>query len=1055
MIGMKSILTFLILIIAFWFVASGQEYFFRQYSNEEGLQHSFIYSINQDDDGYLWIGTGEGLYRFNGLDFEYFTTKDGLADNFITEIFRDKGGILWIGHQNGSISALSGNDFVVVTKSIDAQGSVTDITEDDQGIIWASVQNQGLISITEDQKGIPVSFSIEHEPLSQIEYLGNDNFLIGSQESLYLSKYQNDTDSMVVFNRIEAYPGSRVVDIFPESPGNYIIVSQDEGIYYFEFDSLSADYSFSTIDDNTDGVLDNIQGGILDGDGVLWLNSMGNGLIQYRGKGKDFTSVGIVSTVNGLISDNVRSAFEDTEGNLWLGLYGEGLLRYVDNNLKFYHYNPGNESNKTYTITGDNGGLYVVVGNRLLRLNRSGDKVLISTPLPGNNTGDVVNAAYLANDGRLWLGFEKSGLFVFGPSGFKAVFISNDDLANSVNHITGNDGYIWVSTKKGICGISAKSGNTKWYTTDHGLPHNNIQQLYIDSKSRVLVATLCSEIHYVSDNGEIDRLEHSKMESLNSVMSISEDGSGTIWAGTQGNGLWKILEGDNINYTHDSGLISDFCYSLAHTEQGVIIVGHRGGISQIDPKTNRIRTFSQLEGINSSAELYPNAIFTDNFGSIWFGTSDGLVKYTSTLSGGGTAAPRLQISALYVSGEEVDLSAGQVLLKPGYYELAVEYTGIHLTNPEMVIYQTKLEGYNISWSGRTPDRRVVYDRVGHGKYTFRIRAFNESNIGSEIASGFELRIKKPIYLTRWFYAAFIVVLSFLVYMIIRLRERNQIRFQISLQKQLDERTQEVIIQKEEIEIKNNDITDSINYAQKIQASILPPVSKLQGKFAGAFVFYQPRDIVSGDFYWYDEFGNDQFIIVCADSTGHGVPGAFMSMIGTTMIKDIYGKENVDSPSKILSRLDKEIRTVLSQNLEEGGSNDGMDIIIAEINLRSRQLSTASAMRPMIIYQGGEPIYVSGNRLSIGGQYEFGEKTFDTHEHKLNKGDKLYMYTDGYADQFGGPYGKKFKTSNLKKLLQDIHEKPMDEQYNHIKDSFELWKGDMSQVDDVLIMGIEI
>ena len=113
------------------------------------------------------------------------------------------------------------------------------------------------------------------------------------------------------------------------------------------------------------------------------------------------------------------------------------------------------------------------------------------------------------------------------------------------------------------------------------------------------------------------------------------------------------------------------------------------------------------------------------------------------------------------------------------------------------------------------------------------------------------------------------------------------------------------------------------------------------------------------------------------------------------------------------------------------------------------------MRPMIIYQGGEPIYVSGNRLSIGGQYEFGEKTFDTHEHKLNKGDKLYMYTDGYADQFGGPYGKKFKTSNLKKLLQDIHEKPMDEQYNHIKDSFELWKGDMSQVDYLLIIGIEI
>ena len=108
-----------------------------------------------------------------------------------------------------------------------------------------------------------------------------------------------------------------------------------------------------------------------------------------------------------------------------------------------------------------------------------------------------------------------------------------------------------------------------------------------------------------------------------------------------------------------------------------------------------------------------------------------------------------------------------------------------------------------------------------------------------------------------------------------------------------------------------------------------------------------------------------------------------------------------------------------------------------------------------IYQGGKLIYVRGNRFSIGGQYEFGEKTFDTSDYKLNKGDKIYMYTDGYSDQFGGPEGKKFKTGNIRSMLQGIHEKPMDEQYNHIKSTFELWKGDLGQVDDVLFMGIEI
>jgi serine phosphatase RsbU (regulator of sigma subunit) len=410
---------------------------------------------------------------------------------------------------------------------------------------------------------------------------------------------------------------------------------------------------------------------------------------------------------------------------------------------------------------------------------------------------------------------------------------------------------------------------------------------------------------------------------------------------------------------------------------------------------------------------------------------------------------------LYVDGAQVDHAAGQVLLKPGYYELAVEYIGIHLTNPEMIIYQTKLEGYNKNWSALTSGRRVVYDRVGHGNYTFQIRAINENDVRSEITSVFELSIKKPIYLTRWFYAAIILLLISLVYTIIKLRERKQVQFQLYLQNKLDERTQEVIIQKEEIEIKNKDITDSINYAQKIQASILPPVSKLREKFTDAFVFYQPKAIVSGDFYWCGEFNKNIFVIACADSTGHGVPGAFMSMIGTTLLKDICRNKSVDTPSKLLRSLDEEIKTVLSQNLEEGGSNDGMDISIAVINLRSNTLSTASAMRPLTIYQGGKPINVRGNRFSIGGLYEFGEKTFDTTDYKLNKGDKIYMYTDGYADQFGGPEGRKFKTGHIKTMLQGIHEKSMDEQYHQIKSTFELWKGDLGQVDDVLFMGIEI
>jgi len=191
--------------------------------------------------------------------------------------------------------------------------------------------------------------------------------------------------------------------------------------------------------------------------------------------------------------------------------------------------------------------------------------------------------------------------------------------------------------------------------------------------------------------------------------------------------------------------------------------------------------------------------------------------------------------------------------------------------------------------------------------------------------------------------------------------------------------------------------------------MLPSIKKLQQYFSGCFVFYRPRDIVSGDFYWFDRVSENKFVIVCADSTGHGVPGAFMSMIGSTLIKDICTRENGNSPSKVLHVLDHELSNTLNQNLEDGTKPaDGMDIIVCEIDLRTYYVRYASAMRPMIIYRNGEEIFFKGSRNSIGGHYEREDIVFMDEGLQLGKGDILYMFSDGYSDQFGGPMGKKFK-----------------------------------------------
>ena len=183
----------------------------------------------------------------------------------------------------------------------------------------------------------------------------------------------------------------------------------------------------------------------------------------------------------------------------------------------------------------------------------------------------------------------------------------------------------------------------------------------------------------------------------------------------------------------------------------------------------------------------------------------------------------------------------------------------------------------------------------------------------------------------------------------------------------------------------------------------------------------------------------------------------MSMIGTTLIKDICLRSGIQKPSQVLTTLDNEVREALNQNMETSGSNDGMDIIVAEVDMKTHKFVVSSAMRPVIIYSGGEQIYVKGNRSSIGGQLDEDrmEKDFIDQEFDLKKGDIVYMFSDGYPDQFGGPLGRKFKMVRLKNLLKDIHDKPMDEQYNYIKSNFFLWKEDLEQVDDVLFMGIKI
>lgn len=260
-------------------------------------------------------------------------------------------------------------------------------------------------------------------------------------------------------------------------------------------------------------------------------------------------------------------------------------------------------------------------------------------------------------------------------------------------------------------------------------------------------------------------------------------------------------------------------------------------------------------------------------------------------------------------------------------------------------------------------------------------------------------------------------------------------------------------QKEEIESQNNKITDSIEYAKRIQSALFPPVEKRKGILPDHFILHKPCDIVSGDFYWMAKKDNRVFIAV-ADCTGHGVPGAFMSMLGVAILCETVNKKASVYANGILNQLRGRVIHSLHQTGKKDEARDGMEMALCIIDFKQRKIQFAGAYRPLYIIRKHQLIEIKGDRMPIG-IFDGERRTFTNQEMVLDKDDCIYLSTDGYVDQIGGPKKKSFKSKYLKELLLKIHEKEMQEQHRILEATIEEWRGEIEQIDDMLLMGIRI
>jgi serine phosphatase RsbU (regulator of sigma subunit)/tetratricopeptide (TPR) repeat protein len=297
--------------------------------------------------------------------------------------------------------------------------------------------------------------------------------------------------------------------------------------------------------------------------------------------------------------------------------------------------------------------------------------------------------------------------------------------------------------------------------------------------------------------------------------------------------------------------------------------------------------------------------------------------------------------------------------------------------------------------------------------------------------------------------AFAILLAVLAFFIFRgYQEKKQANLQ------LKDKNQEIQQKNRIVEEQNKDIKDSIRYAKRLQEAILSPTDKFQEVFSDSFILFKPKDIVSGDFYWFERFG-DQVFFAAADCTGHGVPGAFMSILGFNLLNQALNEYALDKPHAILNSVNKGLSKALRQRGEDANIKDGMDIALCAVNTKTRMLSFSGAFNPAWIVRNGSVIDVAGDKFPVGAYLGGYTSQFSLREVPLEKGDCLYIFSDGYADQFGGPKGKKFKYKQLKEVLIAMKDFPMDQQRSRLDKIHDDWKGNLEQVDDILMIGVRI
>lgn len=1030
-------------------------------SNDYGKQFSpENYCAAQDENGILYFGSMGNVLQYDGESWRNIPT---LSNKPVRSLHAFKGK-MYVGTYNnfGFLESDKSGHLQYISLSDSLPSEFGDFMD-----VWSIVSSEEALyfhsqeQIFEFKQG--VLKPIQMPSIAHTVFIHN-NSLIARMRGKGLMRLQNNDWTFL--------PGSEDFSLYGvfgiiDNGENDLIVTQEVGFW----ELTKNDSVRKKVVENED-FLNNllIYGAKKLANGMIALQTYDKGVVLTDDFGR---KIGQLNKRTGLRVNDVKAIFEDRDDNVWLPL-GNGIaLVNFTSSLSYFNESNGlfgnvesmvyANKNQDIIYVGTSGGLYVSSNDE--------KDVFAFQKIPNQNSGvwDIKNY--------------NNQLLVATSNGFYVMPLIQDGTIEEIRRLSyETTNAILIDEQEGNIIIAGSFGYRvldlnlrEKHTTNAGLA--TVANIVKDPKSQPN-----EPVYWMSMLGQgvlkVESFDGFFMDSFfsgNEVglyddnMTVPFEFDNKIIFGSV-KGLLEVIkakeQGEEFEYfdvapIYDSIVEGSF-YLLKHNpDRTWFAIDNQ--IGYVDNKTIEFVN-RPFWGINYGR--INNFYIPETSKYLWIGAADGVIRYELN-----KATPEVKTFETYIRNltyqSDSILYAGNGNSKKSnitipYYQNQINFifAAPYYQDKYPLEYSYKLVGSDNHWSNWSNRTEKEFSNLHEGRYTFQVKARNVYHTESEIGS-ISFTITPPWYRTVIAYAVYVLLFILIIYLIMKFTSARLKRKNEELEQIVQERTEEIAQQNEALEEQKDEILhqktaieDSINYAERIQRAILPLNEDIATAFKDSFVLFWPKDVVSGDFYWFAQVG-DEHVFVCADCTGHGVPGAFMSMIGSDKLNVCVLEKGITSPDKILSFLNQGIKSSLKQEADKETTRDGMDAAIVTVNFKTKTLLYSGANRALWRVRNGELEETKATKVAVGGftpnDQEYALEKFD-----IQKEDRFYMSTDGYADQFGGDRGKKFKVKAMKDLILEIHNQPMDWQGKKLGDTMTNWMdGKHEQIDDICVVGIHI